>query len=171
MSGSAAIRLTTIETSKPARKSSRPVRKPSASAARIRKARERAKRWAGRYVVGAVVSSSGLNAYAAFGHVVGAGAGPAVQAAAVAIGAAVPVGVFGLAKAAGWFHKGGMASVAKAVGAAGLGVLALSVIHCAGSIGALTGTATWLSYALAVGVDVGMVSCEVGSILADGEDE
>ncbi len=52
------------------------------------------------------------------------------------------------------------------VGGVGVAVLALSVFHCTEALMALTGSHAVLSLLLAVGIDAGMVACEMGLILA-----
>lgn len=44
---------------------------------------------------------------------------------------------------------------------AGLALLALSVVHCADSIAAVTGSGQWLAIPLAVAIDCGLVACEM----------
>jgi hypothetical protein len=56
-----------------------------------------------------------------------------------------------------------------AVGSVGVAVLGLSVAHCTTAIAALTGSNLFLAALLAVGIDAGMVACELASIAA-GED-
>jgi hypothetical protein len=56
--------------------------------------------------------------------------------------------------------------LASAVGAVGVGVLGLSVTHCTGSIGLLTGSHWALAGLLAVGIDVGMVASELAELAA-----
>ncbi len=52
------------------------------------------------------------------------------------------------------------------VGCVGVAVLALSVVHCTEAIQALTHSGVILSLLLAVGVDAGMVVCELASIIS-----
>jgi hypothetical protein len=58
--------------------------------------------------------------------------------------------------------------VALAVGGVGVGVLGLSVAHCTESIGLLTGSPVALSALLAVGIDAGMVACELAELVSHG---
>ena len=58
--------------------------------------------------------------------------------------------------------------LACAVGAVGVGVLGLSVVHCTESIGLLTGSHWALSGLLAVGIDAGMVVAELAELASHG---
>jgi len=55
-------------------------------------------------------------------------------------------------------------------GRLGCFVLLLSVWHCTEALQSLTGSPFALSVLLAVGVDLGMVACEVGSIIGQNPD-
>ena len=57
--------------------------------------------------------------------------------------------------------------IASAVGSVGVGVLGLSVVHCCEAIELLTGSPRILSGLLAIGIDAGMVSCELAELVAD----
>jgi hypothetical protein len=78
----------------------------------------------------------------------------------------VPVLVLILGRVAGLLHKRQLARLAYVVGAVGGVVLALSVVHCTDSISRLTGSGVLLSGLLAVGIDCGLVACEVAAIVA-----
>lgn len=58
--------------------------------------------------------------------------------------------------------------IAYAVGGCGVGVLGLSVVHCTESISLLTGSHWALSGLLAIGIDAGMVTCEIAGLAAHG---
>src|SRR5262249_57394167 len=58
--------------------------------------------------------------------------------------------------------------LACAVGAVGVGVLGLSVVHCTESIGLLTGSHWALSGLLAIGIDAGMVASELAELASHG---
>lgn len=58
--------------------------------------------------------------------------------------------------------------LACAVGAVGVGVLGLSVVHCTESISLLTGSPCLLSGLLAVGIDAGMVASELAELASHG---
>jgi hypothetical protein len=58
--------------------------------------------------------------------------------------------------------------VALGVGGVGVGVLGLSVTHCTESISLLTGSHWCLSCLLAIGVDAGMVGCELAELASHG---
>jgi hypothetical protein len=57
--------------------------------------------------------------------------------------------------------------IAYGVGGVGVGVLALSVVHCTEAIGLLTGSPWYLSALLAIGVDAGMVLSELAELVAE----
>lgn len=56
--------------------------------------------------------------------------------------------------------------VAGVVGGIGVAVIALSVIHVAEAVAALTGSHWALAGLLAIGIDAGMVACELAELLA-----
>jgi len=56
--------------------------------------------------------------------------------------------------------------VAVGVGCVGVALLALSVVHCTEAIHALTHSGVILSVLLAIGIDAGMVMCELASIIS-----
>lgn len=58
--------------------------------------------------------------------------------------------------------------IALAVGGVGTFLLALSVWHCTEALAALTGSPIALALLLAVGIDCGMVACEVASLASAG---
>lgn len=58
--------------------------------------------------------------------------------------------------------------VALGVGGVGIGVLGLSVTHCTESISLLTGSHWCLACLLAVGIDAGMVTCELAELASHG---
>lgn len=55
--------------------------------------------------------------------------------------------------------------VALAVGATGCSVLGLSVWHCTDALALLTGSPPFLAFLLAVGIDCGLVACEVSGVV------
>ena len=64
--------------------------------------------------------------------------------------------------------KGGLDArrkMALAVGGVGIAVLALSIAHCSEAIAALTGSNMVLAALLALGIDCGMVACELAAIV------
>jgi hypothetical protein len=117
--------------------------------------------WANTYVFLAVGLSCALNAHANTQH---APAGTLWLAAV--LGVVVPVLVLILGRVAGLLHKRRLARLAYVVGAVGCGVLALSVVHCTQSISLLTGSDYVLAGLLALGIDCGLVACEVAAIAA-----
>lgn len=63
----------------------------------------------------------------------------------------------------------GRQRIAVAVGGVGVFVLALSLWHCTQALATLTGSPIALAALLAIGIDAGMVVCELAAIVADGE--
>jgi hypothetical protein len=59
--------------------------------------------------------------------------------------------------------------IALVVGSVGTFVLALSVWHCTEALAALTGSPVFLAALLAVGLDAGMVACELAGLASDGK--
>jgi hypothetical protein len=57
--------------------------------------------------------------------------------------------------------------IAKGIGGIAVGVLSLSVVHCTEGIGLLTGSPWYLSALLAIGIDAGMVGCELAELIGD----
>jgi hypothetical protein len=144
---------------KPAGQAAQPSRQQRAKA----KAAERAVRWSHWYTGTAILLSSGLNGYAA---VQASGAsGTAGLVAAASIGAVVPVLVWMLGTVTAWTYRAGWKRLALVSGAVAACVLALSVLHVATALAALTGTHLVLSGLMAVGIDCGLVSSEVTAIL------
>lgn len=116
------------------------------------------KAWSNGYVIGAGLISCGLNALANGQHA------PAhLTIPAYLLGTAIPMGVLALGKVASTLWVRGSKHLAKVIGAiAGL-VLALSVYHCQESITLLTGSPWYLAAAMAVGLDAGMIGCEIAA--------
>src|SRR6202034_876982 len=56
--------------------------------------------------------------------------------------------------------------IAVGVGCVGVAVLALSVVHCTEAIQALTHSGIILSVLLALGIDAGLVMCELAAIIS-----
>lgn len=75
-----------------------------------------------------------------------------------ALGVAIPALILILGRV--WAGRRGMLAGWVAM-VAGLGLLALSVGHCAASIAAVTGSSMWLAVPLAVAIDAGLVACEL----------
>jgi hypothetical protein len=117
--------------------------------------------YATAYVIITVIMSMMLNAWANMQH-----AAEGQQLAAGAMGAVIPVLVLLLSKVAGICYKRRASSnLAKISGAIGVAVLGLSIFHCYQSIAALTGSGMLLSMLLALGIDAGMVVCEVVTVM------
>src|SRR5205085_10744953 len=60
--------------------------------------------------------------------------------------------------------------VAGAIGGIGVSVLALSVVHCTEGITLLTGSPWYLSALLAIGIDAGMVGCELAELIGESQE-
>lgn len=80
------------------------------------------------------------------------------------LGAAIPVVVLCLAKIAAIHHRKGHRRLAAAGAAIGVGLLLLSVWHCASSIAYFTGSSILWALPFAIAIDAGMVFAEVSAI-------
>ena len=123
-----------------------------------------AARWATGYVVLSVSASCGLNAYANTQH---APSEPVALVLAGALGVLVPVLVLVLGKVASLAWKAGRQRLAGVLGAIGCAVLGLSVVHCTEAIALLTGSSHVLALLLAIGIDCGLVGCEVTATVSE----
>ncbi len=141
--------------------------KPEKKAVRHSSDLRKVEKWGKRYVMTAIVLSSGLNAWAN----VDMSAAESVfgMTAAAALGAIVPVLVWMVSKIAGHSWRAGRRNQAYALGAGGIGLLFLSIWHCAHAITLLTGGGLFLAILLAVGIDYNLVASEVASVLATQE--
>lgn len=81
------------------------------------------------------------------------------------MGIAIPVIILLLGKVAGLLHKRGCNGLAYLTAGAGIGLLMLSVWHCASSIAMLTGSSLPLAIPMAVAIDVGFVACEIAALV------
>jgi len=99
------------------------------------------------------VLSALLNGYANATHAEVAWAG-------WAMGLVIPVIILVLGKVASLLWKRGEGRAAQITAGVGVGLLFLSVWHCATSIAALTGSPLVLSLPMAVAIDCGFVCCE-----------
>jgi hypothetical protein len=80
------------------------------------------------------------------------------------MGAATPSLVLILSKVASLQWRKRRYSTARFTAGVGIGLLALSVWHCANAIAALTSSHLCLALPIAVAVDCGLVACEVASL-------
>lgn len=103
------------------------------------------------------VLSALLNGYANAAHA-------EVVWAGWAMGLAIPVIILILSKVASLLWKRGDKQPAKITAGVGIGLLLLSVWHCAVSISALTGSPFILALPMAVAIDCGFVCCEWAAI-------
>lgn len=146
---------------KPARKAapkSKAKAKPAikASAARIANLH----RWAQGTVVGSVLLSAWLNGLSASAHAPQSWQG-------WLIGIAIPLLVLALGRVSTLSHAMGYRGAALGVGAAGCGLLALSVFHCAEALASLTGSHLGLALPMAIAIDCGLVACEAVALLTE----
>jgi hypothetical protein len=137
---------------KPARKTKpapQPTPKPDARPAVVA--------WAKFGVAFMSVLSAALNGYANAQHSPTAWPG-------WRMGLAVPVIVLTLAKVAGEKWRTGQRWVGGLAGGSGVGLLFLSVWHCASSIAVRTGSPLALAMPMAIAIDCGLVACEIALI-------
>jgi ATP/ADP translocase len=81
------------------------------------------------------------------------------------MGLIIPVIILILGKVASLlFKRGRNVRLAKITGGVGIGLLALSVWHCASSIALLTGSPLLLALPMAVAIDCGFVVCELAAL-------
>ena len=147
------VTTATTESRKPRRRA-KPVERTT-----IRR-RDGLARWCLLYVTVSAVLSMALNAWAGSRH-----APEGLQWAAVVLGAVIPLLVLLLGKVAGLTHRRRHYSLARITGAIGVAVLMLSIAHCYEAIAALTGCHAAVAVLLALGIDAGMVACEVTSVV------
>lgn len=119
-------------------------------------------RWATGYVSLAAVMSMVLNSMANGHH-----AQDGYILMAYAMGALIPILVLLLGRVAGLLYRRNKSRLAYSVGGIGVVLLMLSVFHCTESIGLLTGSNWFLAAALAIGIDCGLVACEVVSVIEE----
>ena len=86
---------------------------------------------------------------------------------AYAMGGLIPVLVLLLGRVGGLLHRRKKPRLSYCVGGIGVVLLLLSVFHCTESISVLTGSNWLLAAALAIGIDCGLVACEVVSVIED----
>jgi hypothetical protein len=100
--------------------------------------------------------SAGLNGYANSMHA-------SVEWAGWAMGIVIPAIILILGKVAGILYKRRQNQLAYLTAGAGIGLLLLSVWHCASSIALLTGSDIIAAVPMAVAIDVGFVACELAA--------
>jgi hypothetical protein len=98
-----------------------------------------------------------LNAYAMYTH-------SPTPVLGIVLGCSIPVIVLRLGKVTGKLWKRGNRELAYFAGCSGVGLLLLSVYHCAEAVSILTGSSLLLSVPLAVAIDCGLVACELAAI-------
>lgn len=104
------------------------------------------------------VLSALLNGYANAQHAAMAWAG-------WGMGLVIPAIILILGKVASLLYRRRQKRAAQITGGVGIGLLILSVWHCATSIAALTGSPLLLALPMAVAIDCGFVCCEVAALL------
>jgi hypothetical protein len=101
-----------------------------------------------------------LNGYANAQHATVAWAG-------WAMGISIPVIILLLGKVAGLLYHRGYQPLSVVTAGSGVGLLVLSVWHCATSISLLTGGSLFLAVPMAVAIDVGFVACELAALYGE----
>lgn len=116
------------------------------------------KRWASAGVWLTLIMSAVLNGYSNAQHAPMAWAG-------WLMGMATPALVLILSRVASLQHRRKYRKLAGFTASVGVGLLLLSVWHCAISISILTGSHLALAIPMAVAIDCGLVACELGEVL------
>lgn len=147
-----------VEVARPRQRKGKAKAAPKARTAKCRRAEQDACRWSRWYTWAAVAASAGLNGYQATVDSQAA-SWPGLAAAAVLSGG-VPVAVWALAKVGSSLWRAGWRKAAGLLGTVASCGLALSLVHVAHALGALTGCGDYLAVLLAVVVDVGLICCE-----------
>jgi Na+/proline symporter len=132
-------------------------RKPVTKPVEVAKPNDHLKVYANVGVGIMAVLSALLNGYANATHA-------EVVWAGWAMGLAIPVIILILSKVASLLWKRGEKQAAKITAGVGIGLLFLSVWHCAVSISALTGSPFILAMPMAIAIDCGFVCCEWAAI-------
>ena len=123
------------------------------------------------------VKSDGLYFFAMLGVVVMAGLSALLNDYANALqspilwagwgmGLVIPAIILILGKVAGLLYNRGNHRGAYITGGVGIGLLAMSVWHCATTIAVVTGSPLLLAMPMAVAIDCGFVACEVAALRA-----
>lgn len=119
-----------------------------------------------RYAHSVVFLSAGLsmllNSLANATH-----ASPDSKVLAYGMGAMIPILVLLLGRVSGLLYRRKKVNLAYTIGGIASVLLLLSVFHCAESIMALTGSNWVIAGALAIGIDCGLIACEVVTVLED----
>lgn len=144
-----------FQTRKPARMPKQPS-KPAAAPATKPDA-VALKRWASAGVYLTLGLSALLNGYSNAQH-------SPIAAAGWIMGFATPALVLILSRVASLQLRRKRRQLAAFTGATGVGLLALSVWHCATAVSMLTGTHLALAIPFAVAIDCGLVACELGTV-------
>lgn len=121
-------------------------------------------RWARSGVFLSLGLSGLLNGYANAEH-----ATPGMAPAGWALGLCVPALVLILSRVAGGCYLRGRRGLGVCGGAVALALLGLSVRHCAHTFAALTGADMFSAVLWAIGVDAGLVVCELATLGRKGK--
>lgn len=148
---SAALKL-----KRPAVETTSKVRKPQ------RKEIDNLNRWAHGVVGLSAIMSMVLNSMANAKH-----APQGTIWLAYAMGALIPILVLMLGRVAGLLYRRKNKRFAYVVGGIAIVLLLLSVFHCTESITVLTGSHWLLASAWAIGIDCGLIACEIVSVVED----
>lgn len=114
-------------------------------------------RWANVGVWLTLGLSAVLNGYANAQHAPAAWAG-------WIMGIATPALVLILSRVASLQHRRKRRQLAMFTAAVGVGLLALSVWHCATAVAILTGSPIVLAIPMAIAIDAGLVACELATV-------
>jgi hypothetical protein len=131
-------------------KADKPVASPKADAVALH-------RWASTGVYLTLGMSALLNGYANAQH-------SPVAAAGWIMGFATPALVLILSRVASLQYRKRRRNLAAFTGATCVGLLALSVWHCATAVSLLTGTHLALAVPMAIAIDCGLVACELATV-------
>lgn len=168
-------RLTDGAELRPAARKGRTPRKPRAAAGSVtvtthtpatgsNPAADPLTRWARSGVFLSLGLSGLLNGYANAEH-----ATPGMAPAGWALGLCVPALVLILSRVAGGCYLRGRRGLGVCGGAVALALLGLSVRHCAHTFAALTGADMFSAVLWAIGVDAGLVVCELATLGRKGK--
>lgn len=124
-------------------------------------------KWAHRAVISLTATSSLLNVWSTMVETKATGGW---QWAAMGFGGLIPVGVWLLFQAAAWSYRAGFRRLAMAGVGVGCGLLICSLTHCAHACAGLLGVSTALGWAMAIGIDCGLVWAETAAILVHEEE-
>jgi Na+/proline symporter len=144
----------------PKPKGKKPTRKPAAPKPAPRAKEDHLIRYAYTGVAVMSLLSAGLNGYANSLHAT-------IPWAGWGMGVVIPAIILILGKVGGLLWKRGHHHLAYLTAGSGVGLLVLSVWHCATSISLLTGSPLILAMPMAIAIDAGFVCCELAALVAE----